>query len=78
LDTTHSAPVAGYSRATVARLDEVEAGAQLGVITDFFGDVTAEIRAERAGVVIMLRRVHRVHVGDGLVHITNRYEGAAP
>ena len=74
LDTIHNAPDAGYFRATVQLLDEVESGARLGVITDLFGEVTAEIRAERAGVVIMLRRVHRVHVGDGLVHITNRFE----
>ncbi|MBI1298148.1 hypothetical protein GC175_24705 [bacterium] len=74
LDTIHSAPAAGYFRATVQLLAEVESGAHLGTIADFFGNVLAEIHAERAGVVIMLRRVHRVHVGDGLVHITNRVE----
>ncbi len=72
LDTIHSAPEAGYFRAAVNLLDEVEAGARLGLISDFFGEPVAEIRAERAGVVIMLRRLHRVHVGDGLVHITSR------
>jgi len=29
-----------------------------------------EITADRPGVVIMLRRFHRVHAGDGLAHIT--------
>jgi predicted deacylase len=39
---------------------------------DLFGAPVSEVSAERTGVVIMLRRVHRVQVGDGLIHITNR------
>lgn len=70
LDMVISAPVAGYFRPKVALLDNVTAGQRLGVIQDFFGQVAAEITADRAGVVIMLRRIHRVHVGDGLAHIT--------
>lgn len=71
LDKVISASVAGYFRAEVALLDTVKHGEPLGVIRDFFGQVISEINADRDGVVIMLRRLHRVHVGDGLIHLTN-------
>ncbi|MDQ7037152.1 MAG: succinylglutamate desuccinylase/aspartoacylase family protein [Anaerolineae bacterium] len=71
LDTVISAPTAGYFRAQVNLLDEVKGGDCLGTIQDSFGQVVTEIKADRDGVVIMLRRLHRVHVGDGLVHLTN-------
>ncbi len=71
LDTVLSATVAGYWRAEVALLDEVQAGQRLGTVRDLFGTVLAEVVADQAGVVIMLRRVHRVHVGDGLAHVTH-------
>jgi predicted deacylase len=74
LDTVISAPVAGYFRAAVNLLDEVEPGAHLGTVYDLFGAAQAEIGADGAGIVIMVRRLHRVHVGDGLVHLTNRYD----
>jgi hypothetical protein len=34
----------------------------------------ATIPAEADGVVIMLRRLHRVHVGEGLLQVTSRLE----
>ncbi|MCZ6680008.1 MAG: M14 family metallopeptidase [Candidatus Poribacteria bacterium] len=74
MDTVISTPAAGYFRADVALLDEVNAGQRLGTVVDPFGEVVAEITTERAGVVIMLRRVHPVHVGDGLAHVTGRLE----
>jgi len=70
LDTVLSASVAGYWRAEVALLEEVQAGQLLGKVCDLFGTVLTEVTADQAGVVIMLRRVHRVHVGDGLAHVT--------
>ena len=70
LDTVLAATVAGYWRAEVALLEEVQAGQRLGTVRDLFGNVLAEVVADQAGVVIMLRRVHRVHVGDGLAHVT--------
>ena len=70
LDQVIGAPVAGYFRAEVALLEEVSAGQRLGTIQDFAGRVTAEVHADRDGVVIMLRRIPRVHVGDGLAHVT--------
>lgn len=72
LDQVIAADVAGYFRAEVELLAEVQAGQRLGVVRDLLGNVRQEVRADQAGVVIMLRRVHRVHVGDGLVHVTGR------
>lgn len=71
LDVVTLAPVGGYFRAQVSLLDHVQQGDLLGTIVDFFGEVRAEIRAEAAGVVIMVRRLHRVHVGEGLLQVTN-------
>jgi uncharacterized protein len=72
MDQVISAPVAGYFHPEVELLQEVSAGQRLGTILDFFGQLLAEITADRVGVVIMLRRVHRVNVGDGLADITGR------
>lgn len=71
LDQVIDATVAGYFRATVNLLDPVVAGQRLGVVCDLFGQVIQEVTADQAGVVIMLRRFHRVHVGDGLAQITS-------
>ncbi|MBX3012579.1 MAG: succinylglutamate desuccinylase/aspartoacylase family protein [Caldilineaceae bacterium] len=70
LDQVIDAAVAGYFRAEVNLLDPVVAGQRLGRIVDLFGQVLQEVTADQAGVVIMLRRFHRVHVGDGLAQIT--------
>ena len=72
LDQIINAPVAGFFRPKVNLLDRVEIGQTLGVIQDFFGDVLATIKAEEAGVVILLRRVPRVNVGNGVVQLTGR------
>ncbi len=71
LDIVTVAPVGGYFRATVDLLDRVKRGDLLGNMVDFFGQTTAMITAEADGVIIMLRRLHRVHVGEGLVQVTN-------
>lgn len=72
LDSVISTPVSGYFRSDVALLDEVSPGQRLGTVRDPFGAVVAEITTESAGVVILLRRIHRVHVGDNLAHVTGR------
>lgn len=72
LDSVISAQAAGYFRAEVELLAEVDVGQRLGVVQDFAGEVVQEVRADQAGVVVMLRRLHRVHVGEGLAHITGR------
>lgn len=71
LDQVIDATVSGYFRAEVNLLDPVVAGQRLGVVRDLFGQVIQEVTADQAGVVIMLRRFHRVHVGDGLAQITS-------
>lgn len=71
LDSVLSTPAAGYFRAEVSVLDDVSAGQRLGSVQDFFGKTVAEIQADRDGVVIMLRRFHRVHAGDNVAHVTN-------
>lgn len=70
MDTVIAAPVAGFFRAEVKLLEEVAAGQRLGSLRDFFGAELAAICAPQSGVVIMLRRLHRAQVGDGLAHIT--------
>ena len=72
LDNVITTPVAGYFRAEVDLLEYVNVGQQLGTICNAFGDVLAEITTEQAGVIIMLRRIHRVHPGNGLIHVTQR------
>lgn len=71
LDIVMNAPVGGYFRPAVSVLDRVKKGDLLGTIEDFFGECLAEITAQSDGVVIMVRRLRRVHVGDGLVQVTN-------
>lgn len=71
LDQVIDATAAGFFRAEVNLLDPVTAGQRLGVVRDLFGQVVQEVTADQDGVVIMLRRFHRVHVGDGLAQITN-------
>lgn len=74
LDVVTLAPVAGYFRPTVALLDRVRQGDLVGNIVDFFGTTVATIPSASDGVVIMLRRLRRVHAGEGLVQVTNTLE----
>jgi predicted deacylase len=74
LDVVTLAPAGGYFRPSVALLDTVQRGEPLGNIFDLFGKTLATITAEADGIVIMLRRLHRVHVGEGLVQVTNTLE----
>lgn len=71
LDSVITATAAGYFQATVQLLDPVIVGQRLGVVYDLFGNELQVVHADQEGIVIMLRRLHRVHVGDGLAHITN-------
>ena len=74
MDEVMSAPMAGYFRAQVELLDEVQAGQLVGTIHDPLGDLLAELRTEKDGIVIMSRGLHRVLSGDGLIHLTARAE----
>ena len=70
MDEVMSAPAGGYFRAHVELLQEVQAGQLVGAIHDPLGNVLAELHSEKDGVVIMRRGLHRVHSGDGLIHLT--------
>lgn len=70
LDHIINAPVAGFFRPKVTLLDQVEAGQPLGSIQDLFGKQLSIIEAMQPGVVILLRRVPRVNVGDGIIQVT--------
>ena len=74
LDIVTVAPVSGFFRASVELLQHVKQGETLGQITDFAGKPIAAVTAERDGVVIMLRRIHRVHAGEGLAQVTQTLE----
>ena len=74
MDEVMPAPMAGYFRAQVELLDEVQAGQLVGTIHDPLGDLLAELRTEKDGIVIMSRGLHRVLSGDGLIHLTARAE----
>ncbi|MBX7214075.1 MAG: succinylglutamate desuccinylase/aspartoacylase family protein [Thermoflexales bacterium] len=70
LDRVIDAPCAGHFRAEVRLLDHVRAGQRLGAIYDLTGALLTPVHADAPGVVILLRAMHRVHAGDGLVHLT--------
>ena len=72
MDSVISTPAAGYFRSDVALLDDVSAGQRLGTVRDPFGEVVAEITTKYEGIVVMLRRIHRVHIGDNLAHVMGR------
>ena len=74
MDEVMSAPMAGYFRAQVELLDEVQAGQLVGTIHDPLGDLLAELRTEKDGIVIMRRGLHQALSGDGLIHLTARPE----
>ena len=78
LDTVISAPCAGLFMPEVALLDEVEAGQLLGTIGDAMGAIRAEIRADQAGVIIMLRGLPRVQASNGIAHITQHVHEPNP
>ncbi len=69
LDSVIETPAAGLFQREVGLLDEVEAGQRLGTIQDESGSILAEITAEQAGFVIMLRGLPRVKAGDGIAHL---------
>lgn len=73
LDTVMQAPVDGFFQREVALLEHVKRGQRLGAILDPTGAEAAQVDADQDGVVIMLRGIPRVKVGDGLAHITQTF-----
>ena len=73
MDGIITSMVGGYFRAEVRLLESVTEGQRLGAVYDLFGQEIQTIHADQDGIVILLRRIHRVHVGDGLAHIANQF-----
>ncbi len=60
MQINHPSPVEGFFEPTVALGDDVETGALLGTVVDFFGTQKHEIRAGYAGKVIVLHTFSRI------------------
>jgi predicted deacylase len=75
MDEAISASADGMFQREVRLLETVEEGQRLGRIMDPFGATVSEVRANGDGVVIMLRRVPRVRIGDTLAHVTGVFGG---
>lgn len=73
LDTVIDAPVAGFFQPEVSLLENVKRSQRLGAILDLTGAELAPVKADIDGVVIMLRGIPPVQVGDGVAHITQPY-----
>ncbi|MFC3052930.1 succinylglutamate desuccinylase/aspartoacylase family protein [Kordiimonas pumila] len=65
------APAGGLLRTFKQIGEEVKAGELLGVVSDPFGEVDAEICAEDGGLVIGRTNLPVVNEGDGLFHIAS-------
>ncbi len=71
------APSGGLLRTLRASGDMVEAGTVLGLVSDPFGDVEAEVAAPAAGIVIGRTNLPIVNEGDALFHIATPERPAA-
>ncbi|SLN53145.1 aspartoacylase [Roseivivax jejudonensis] len=71
------APSGGLLRTLKARGDFVEEGAVLGIVSDPFGDIEAEVAAQSAGIVIGRTNLPVVNEGDALFHIATPERPAA-
>lgn len=70
LDVMITAPCAGHFRSDVMLMDIVRSGQRLGAIYDLAGCELGGLFANRDGVVVTTRGLHRVDAGDGVYHIT--------
>ena len=74
LDTVIQARVDGFFQREVSLLEPVKCGQRLGAILDATGAEVAQVNADQAGLIIMLRGIPPVKVGDGIAHITQPYQ----
>lgn len=73
LDTVIDAPVNGFFQREVSLLEHVVRGQRLGAILDPTGAELAPVKADQDGLIIMLRGLPPVQVGDGIAHITQPF-----
>jgi predicted deacylase len=69
LQVQHPAPIDGFFEPAVTLGDVVQAGQLLGHVYDFFGEDEEPVRAAEAGIVLMLRAINKVSVGEALAAI---------
>ena len=67
LQVQHPAPMTGFFEPLVALGDVVTEGQLLGRVVDALGQHTAEVRANDAGIVLLLRAIPSVQERDALV-----------
>ena len=70
LDTVIHARNDGFFRREISLLENVKTGQRIGTILDATGVELAQVEADQNGVIIMLRGIPRVKIGDGIAHIT--------
>jgi predicted deacylase len=63
------APASGILRALVPLGVRVRAGETLGILSDPFGEIEREIKAEHGGIVIGRTNVPLIHEGEALFHV---------
>lgn len=73
LDTVIDAPIEGFFQREVSLLEHVKRGQRLGAILDPTGAELAPVNADQDGLIIMLRGIPPVKLGDGIAHITQLY-----
>ena len=76
LDEILTVSAAGFFRAEVDLLEEVAESQTIGTVCDLFGRRLETVRADRDGVVILLRRDPTVNVGTNVANITGNAPAA--
>ena len=66
----------GYFVSDVALLDRVTEGQAIGQVLDFAGEPLERIRANRNGLVAMIRGLPAIHAGEGAFLLTGEMPGA--
>lgn len=72
MQVNHQAPLEGFFEPAVKLGREVVSGELLGTVSDVWGESISEIRAQYAGLVIVLHTFSRVNSGDGVAVVLPR------
>ncbi len=66
MQVCHPAPITGFFEPTVTLGQTIEAGTLFGIVTDATASAAHEIRADRTGIVLVLRTFSRVLAGESV------------
>jgi predicted deacylase len=77
MQASHPAPSAGFFRPLVSLGATLRAGDLVGTVCDPLGESVHEVRAQAAGLVLVLRAEPSVQAGDALVVILERLDATA-